>query len=167
MVTAEQIWEAIQQDGDLVETLANPEQQEIMREYVEKRLLTAMGDLVKEVVTSGSICMAKLAFIEDALEYGLMKGLIEAIPEDEIPDVFDDAEEMAKIVEESMAVVLQTLHDLVPDIPSLLEVGELDERDFFAELGLSHENIQAALSGALTIGDLLTSQPGIILTNQE
>lgn len=167
MVTAEHVWKAIQQDGDLVEVLANPEQREIMREYVEKRLLAAMEYLIDEVVTVESVCRAKIEYIEDALEYALMERLIEAIPEDDLPWMFDSAEEMAEAVSESARETLLALAAIAVDAAAFLVEHGVDEKEFFAELGLSHDNLQAVLDRKLTIGNLLLSQPGVIFINQD
>lgn len=161
MIDGKQIWQAILLDPACMAEMPEPDQQEIMRQYIERRLLIVFGNLIDAPATASNVYRARIAHASAFLLEGWFLRLIEASAE-----YRDNPLRRAFLLYEVQLrsyAMLERLAPLQGDIFNFLLTGGRSDKKHLLELGVSAENIWQCVRGEMTVGELFVSQPYVFL----
>ncbi len=151
--TAEAVWAAMLLDAKFAaEAPEGSPQREAMRPFIEGSV-AALDELLDETLTLDSFGRAKVTFLRYCIDNNFAK-------------VVGDVIGMDDHVSASMfEVLIETLEYILKDTRTFLADNGVTEEQVMQsqEVGLNHANQEKWRAGTLTIGELLQSQPGVIL----
>lgn len=163
-VSGDAVWKALREDPVfLAET---PEELwSALEPYIEALPEILGEDLLDESVTLTTLLKAKAAFIRYRLESDYTREMVAAIPEEQLFFVGMGNEEVTARMEALTRGALQFLEAIVEDVPCFLQALDVTEEQAILGLKpvLSPENLKKYRAGKLTIGDILLSQPMLIV----
>jgi hypothetical protein len=166
MVTGKEIWAAAEKDPELMESVfQHKKPRAIFQDYIENDLLVAIGDILDKPANIENVLDVKIAYIKNTLETGLMSRLIEAVPQEVLG--FFTAGSLLEMVTDMLLQAIEILGPIAKDVPAFLKENGVSDKFLYEQLKFSPENIAMAIGNKLTIGDLLISQPAVILKNTE
>jgi len=154
-LTASQVWEAALADPKFAAQVPEGSpQQDAIRPFVEGSV-EAMADQLDTVVNLQAIANAKMTFLRYCVDNGLGK-------------VMGDAIGMGGAMLDGMfKQIIEMLEPIVANVTSFLEENGVTEEQVMvgSQVGMNAENQQKWRAGTLTIGELLMTQPSVILMN--
>jgi len=159
-ITGKDIWLETEKCLSYIHDVRYPKQREMFREYVEKHLLDAIGDMLDKPATLENIYKTKIAYTKDIVRIGLPRKLIEATP-DFFFKLFGEKDIAA--TDSQLKEMIETLELIVADVNGFLKKINCDDLYAYKWLQLSSDNIIKAQKGCLTIGELMLSQPHLTL----
>lgn len=153
-ITGKQIVRAVEQEG-LILSGKTQEQRRLLEGYLEHELPLALKDLLDSKVSAETILRAQLENCRRQIAVGFPRRMTEL--------AFDpnDAQfaQRVGIMENLYEDIVQKIEHLLRD-PKQIKSHELD---YLRSLGFSPENYQKVRTGQITIGELLLSQPHILV----
>ena len=161
-VDSQKVWEAFERDPASV-SYPGP-----LREAVKPTVLKLpeiLSEQLETPVTFESLMGAKVVFIKYCLDNGVIKELVEVIPNDLLGS-FSRSGILDSMLE-NLSASLDTFTDIAKDVPKFLEDNGISEQDvlFSPDFGLGEEVKKEYLEGHLTIGRLIEIQPMVIVKN--
>lgn len=161
-ITDADVWEVVKQDSEfMAKGFQSKEAEDVFKDYLENSLMTAIGDMLDKPVTIANMIDTKVAYIKNVLESGLLSRMVDAMPEDML-GLFG-ASGMLETLEDVLAQAIEMLEPIAKDVPMFLKEKGVSEEDVYEFMKFSPDNITKAMGGKFTIGDVLISQPAIIL----
>jgi len=153
--TAQQVWEATIQDSKFAEQAPEGSPvREALRPFVEASV-EVLDELLETTVSLQVIADAKMRFLRHCVEYdiGKIMGDVMGFGGDMFTSLFEQ--------------IIDMLEPLVKDIAAFFEEhGVTEEQVMLSDkVGLNAENQAKWRTGTLTLGELLLTQPGVILQN--
>lgn len=163
-ITGEMIWKGLEEHGKTVYKL-NEGQKEVLRKHIFDDIPKLFDDLIGQRITLDTYGKARIKFIQYSIESGLLRELAQNIPDDYFKKIKKDRDFAIKILEAGASSVIIALEYSINEIKIFSEDQKETEKEFILgpELCLSVENITKYLQGKLTIGDVLATQPWVIL----
>ncbi|MEA3249661.1 MAG: hypothetical protein U9Q03_04895 [Patescibacteria group bacterium] len=161
MIDGKQIWQAILKDNACMEEMPEGEQQDVMRQYIERRLLTVFGNLIDAPATATNVYRARIAHASAFILEGWFLRMIEASTEYR-ENPLRRAFLLYEIQLRSYAM-LERLAPLQGDIFNFMLMDGKSDRKHLLELGVTAENIWQCVRGEMTIGELFAGQPYVFL----
>lgn len=153
--TAQQVWEATIIDPKFISQVPEGSpQRDAIRPFIEGSV-EALGDQLENTVTLQTICNAKVRFLRYCVEnnIGKLMSEITGMESEVINGMFDK--------------LIDMFESMLKDVNAFLEEHGVTEEQIMTspEVGMSADNQHKWREGTLTIGELLVTQPSIILTN--
>ncbi len=162
-ISGSKLWQAVQQDPLIMNSLPTPEHQAAYGHYVKFDLLMALFTLLNKPASLETILRAQLEHAKSAMTTGLTKQLA-AIdlgePVDQMPAMVDMA------VQGMVQTIVSVMQSIADDIDGYLEQHNTTEREQLEATQLTPDNTEKILRRELSIGDLLLLQPCVILQPQ-
>lgn len=164
-VSGDAVWKALSEDPLFLAEIPE-ELWPALKPYIEA-LPEILADLLDEPVTLMTLLKAKAAFVRYCLESDYACEMAAAIPEDQLFFVGISNEEVIARMDALTRGALQFLETIVEDVPGFLQVFDVTEEQAILAFKpvLSPENLKKYRAGKLTIGDILLSQPMLIIKN--
>lgn len=141
-----------------------PAAQEAIRTIVEA-LPEALAEHLGKPVALPSLMEAKLAVTERMLDSGFPAAMAAAIPEHMR---FVPVEEMAEMLADALKMFRSPLMEMIHDAQATLAKMGMTERQLMADpngIGLGAAALAGYDAGALTVRELLETQPAVVLLN--
>lgn len=160
MTTAPEIWQAYQNDPAFAGLLSEPKPRQVMEDYILNELLPSLGDLIDQPATPVIILRTTRAYLTGLMQSDLIERMVQASLT--LPMPLEYLEEMAGDLRYMCLSLLREIEDLTQDDGWYKDEGATDQ-DMYERMGLTPENLAAAIAGTLTVGQLLASQPSIVL----
>lgn len=151
-----QVWEATIADQNFVAKMPEgSRQREAIRPFIEGAV-EALADQLENYVTIQTLVEAKFAYLRWCIENGLGRVMAEATGTN------------PRLIEPVLGKMFKMLEEMCNNLPALLERHSITEEQLMRDpkLGMNADNIEKWRSGVLTIGELLVTQPAIILSNE-
>ena len=153
--TAQQVWEATTNDPKFAEEMpAGSAQREAIKPFIEGSV-TALDGQLEESVTLQTIADAKVKFLRYCVENNFGK-------------VMDDVLGMgADMINGMLEQLIDMVEPMLADTTEFLEENGVTEEEVMvsAQIGMNDDNQKKWRAGTLTIGELLLTQPSVILQN--
>lgn len=153
--TAEQVWAATTADPKFAaEMPEGSPQRDAIRPFIEGSV-KVLDDQLEDTVTLQAIATAKMEFLRYCVEnnFGKVMGDVMGMGGETITRLFKQLVDMLQPLSENMTAFLE-------------ENGVTEEQVMVSsQIGMSAENQQKWRDGTLTIGELLLTQPSVILQN--
>jgi len=161
-ITSPKIWEAVKKDTKFMQQGFKYEKTaKILQDYIENSLLIVVDDMVNKPATIANIINVKIASSKHALSSDLFSKIIKSTHEEAL-GIFSSIG-MLKIIVNRLGQIVEMLKPIAKNVPKFLKENDVSEELVYRRMELNPENIKKAMSGKLTIGDILVSQPVVIL----
>ena len=160
-ISGVELWEAIKEDRDFRGLFEHEDPAQIFQEYFEDRFPDLVGELADEQASLENIITLQITYCNNFISSGILKRAVEALPDEETAMFGVDC--MVSMAEGLILTAVEMFEGVLEDIPAFLREQGISNRDFYEAMKLSEENIQKVEAGDLTVGELLLSQPAIIL----
>jgi hypothetical protein len=154
-LTAQQVWEAIIADPKFTSQMPEGSpQRDAIRPFIEGSVAT-LEDQLENTVTLQAIADAKLKFLRYCVKNNLGKVM---------GDVMGMGAEMLNGLLEQL---IEMLEPMLENTTAFLEENGVTEEQVMTspQVGMSANNQRKWREGTLTIGELLLTQPSVILQN--
>lgn len=163
MIDGKQIWQAILQDEACMKEMPDENQQEVMRQYIERRLLIVLGDAIDDLATPTMIYRVRIAHATAFLLEGWAQRMIE-----ESSEYRDKPFLRGMLLHQLNNRILTMFERLIPlqyDIWNwtLLLASRKADRIHLYDLGVTAKNTEKCMYGEMTIGQLFVAQPYVFL----
>lgn len=161
MIDGKQIWQAILQDRACMEEMPDERQQEVMRQYIERRLLIVLGDIIDAPATASNVYRARIAHATAFLLEGWSQRMVEeSIRFRENP--FMRGLLIFQLQLRQLAM-LERILPLQNDIWNFVLMSGKADRVHLYDLGVEASNVWKCIHGEMTIGQLFVAQPYVFL----
>jgi hypothetical protein len=157
-VTGQQVLEAFKLDPHV--TSPNDPQLQLMEPYI-RALPEILADDLDKLVTFQLLYSAKLRFLQYCRD-GDMFGRASTVH----PDLVGADSDIVDTLRASLDALIEEMVELEPKLSEILAAQGLTEDDLFAKVGLNDALQALHQAGTLTLGDLLATQPGVLIVNE-
>jgi len=165
-ITGTAVWVEIQKDATFMnQGYQYEEPAKILREYLENELLEIIGDMIGKQATIANLLETKVLCIKHALNSGLILRTIRAMPNEALKACGFSINDVLEMTMNSLTNSIPILEKIAKDVPDFLKQHGVSEEVIYTNIGVNQENIGKIET--LTIGDILISQPGVILKMNE
>ena len=154
-LTGSDVWNASLEEESFAEEM--PEGgpvREIIRPYIEAAP-TVLADYLEKPLTLQVLADTKIAFLRYCMDNGFAEKMGEAVG-------FS-----GEIIEVVLSNLVEALAGMLEDIPGMLEEQGVTEQQVMLnkKVGLNSENKKLYKAGALTVEQVLRTQPSVIVKN--
>lgn len=156
-LTGAEVWAATVADPSFTEEVPEGDpMREVLRPFVEATPVV-LADFLDKKATMETVVHAKLAFLKYCLKNGLVQKAADALGA------------MTGMLEQAFASVVSMLEASCENIPALLIQAGMTEEEAMLDpsMRFNEASKQAYNAGTLTIGDLLRTQPTVIIKNTD
>ncbi|MEA3248901.1 MAG: hypothetical protein U9Q03_00915 [Patescibacteria group bacterium] len=163
-ITGEDIWQAVENDAFMMSRLPTEAHRAAMRVYVRNWLPAALSNLLDSTASVETVFRAQLAHAHCCEVTGLTHLLTAADMKVQPHHIPEFIKQMTRGLYE---YAFSRLKPFVDDVQLFLDLHDATERDVLKTTSLTPENIGRILCGEMTIGDVLLTQPAVVLDQSE
>ena len=156
------IWEAIKKDENLQSWIENDAVREVFQKHSENDIPEVLSEFFDKKVTLSNLLRAKIAYFKYTISVGLPEQTIRALSKREIRR-FGGIDFVTTNIERFMANSLEVFEEMIKDVAVYLKDNDLSEAAIYGSLYLTEDNFIKIKNEKLTIGELLLSQPSVVL----
>jgi hypothetical protein len=139
-------------------------QEEVFKDLCENHTLRILSSFLESAATIENICAAKIKFIRACLEEGWVNRIFNTNPKcGEMGMGFVTPEEDPEVFSQTVTRLISAMEEITSAYIKIGNEEAIDKTWVLKRLGVSEQNAERIISGELSIGEILMSQPIVIL----